>query len=92
MPQVSESISHDQLLRSMDALMDRVSAIEDAVAGQLRPLLDEALSVMFYHLTTVRIHGTSELPNDARALGLSKDTGGTARQFVLGRCRPPQAC
>ena len=84
MPGLPESVSHDQLLRSMDALMDRVNEVEQAVAGQLRPLLDEAVSVVFYDLTTVRIHGTADLPDDVRAYGLSKDTGGIARQFVLG--------
>src|SRR5574337_1051613 len=43
MPDVPETVTHDQLLRSMDALMDRVEAVEKAVAGQLRPLLDDTL-------------------------------------------------
>lgn len=84
MPDVPEAISHDQLLRSMDALMDRVDDVEAAIAQQLRPLLDETLSVVFYDLTTIRISGSSVLAEDVRAFGLSKDTGGIARQFVLG--------
>lgn len=84
MPGVPESVSHDQLLRSMDALMDRVTDVEAAVAAQLRPLLDDELSVVFYDLTTIRISGSGEVADDVRAYGLSKDTGGIARQFVLG--------
>lgn len=84
MPDLPEAITHDQLLRAMDALMDRVEDVEAAIARQLRPLLDETLSVVFYDLTTIRISGSSVLDDDVRAFGLSKDTGGIARQFVLG--------
>ena len=84
MPGMPEAISHDQLLRAMDALMDRVEPVEKAIAGQLRPLLDATLSVVFYDLTTIRISGTGSVDGDVRAYGLSKDTGGIARQFVLG--------
>jgi transposase len=41
-------------------------------------------SVVFYDLTTIRIHGEHELPDDLRAYGMNKETGGIARQFVLG--------
>jgi hypothetical protein len=84
MPGMPESISHDQLLRTMDALMDRAEAVEACVAKQLRPMLDQQVSVVFYDLTTVRIHGHGDVPGDVRAYGMSKDTGGIARQFVLG--------
>jgi transposase len=68
----------------MDALMDRADAVEDCVAAQLRPMLDQQLSVVFYDLTTVRIHGEAEVAGDLRRFGMNKDTGGIARQFVLG--------
>lgn len=84
LPGAPEEVTHDQLLRTMDALMDRVDAVEAAVTKQLRPLLDQSLSVVFYDLTTVRIHGEGVMEDDLRAFGLSKDTGGIARQFVLG--------
>jgi hypothetical protein len=84
MPGMPEAISHDQLLRAMDALMDRVAPVEKAIAAQLRPLLDTTLSVVFYDLTTIRISGTGSVDGDVRAYGLSKDPGGIARQFVLG--------
>ena len=84
MPQMPERVTHDQLLRAMDALIERIDEVETAVSAQLRPLLDDELSVVFYDLTTVRIHGEGAVDDDVRAYGLSKDTGGIARQFVLG--------
>ena len=83
-PGMPEEVTHDQLLRTMDALMDRAEAVEARIAQQLRPMLDQQLSVVFYDLTTVRIHGEGDLPGDVRAYGLNKETGGIARQFVLG--------
>jgi len=84
LPDAPETVTHDQLLRSMDALMDHIDAVEKAVAGQLRPLLDQSVSIVFYDLTTVRIHGEGTVADDVRAFGLNKETRGIARQFVLG--------
>lgn len=83
-PDIPDEISHDHLLRAMDALMDHASVVEDRMAEQMRPLLDRQLSVVFYDLTTIRIQGEVRLENDLRAHGLNKETGGIARQFVLG--------
>ena len=83
-PAMPQSVTHDQLLRTMDALMDHAEAVEARVAAQLRPMLDRQLSVVFYDLTTIRIHGEGEVANDLRAYGMNKETGGIARQFVLG--------
>jgi len=83
-PNMPETVSHDHLLRSMDALIDNTEAIEKQIAQQMRPLLDQQLSVVFYDLTTIRIHGETRLEHDLRAPGLNKETGGIARQFVLG--------
>jgi len=83
-PGMPESVTHDQLLRTMDALMDRADVVEARIAEQLRPMLDQQLSVVFYDLTTVRIHGEGKLADDLRAFGMNKETGGIARQFVLG--------
>lgn len=58
MPQLDTStITHQQLLRSMDALMDHQGEVDQIVAGLLRPLVDQDLSVVFYHLTTIRSEG-----------------------------------
>ena len=75
---------HEQLMRAMDALLARREAVEDVVAGQLKPLLDQELSVVFYDITTVGIHGEHEVAGDLRRFGHSKDHGGVARQFALG--------
>jgi transposase len=83
-PNMPEAISHDHLLRSMDALIDNADVIENLIAEQMRPLLDQQLSVVFYDLTTIRIHGETRIENDLRAHGINKETGGIARQFVLG--------
>ena len=76
-------LSHQHLLRSMDALMDHQDAVDDCVAQLLRPLLDEDLSVVFYDLTTIRAEGHSQQGGDVRHLGMSKE-GVIARQFMLG--------
>lgn len=78
-----ESVTHQRLLRAMDTLADRAEAMQRSLATLLRPLIDQELSVVFYDLTTVGVEGHSELPDDVRALGKSKD-GGIARQFMLG--------
>ena len=77
------ALTHQHLLRSMDALMDHQEAVDDCVAGLLRPLIDTELSVVFYDLTTIRAAGGSTLEGDVRQVGLSKE-GGFARQFLLG--------
>ena len=73
---------HHQLLRAMDVLDEHADAIADRLALLMRPLIDQELSVVFYDLTTVRIHGEHRLDGDVRVLGPSKE-GGVARQFML---------
>lgn len=84
MPAMPDSVTHQHLLRAMDALMDNAGAVEDALARQIRPLVDRDLAVVFYDLTTVRIHGEGAVADDLRAFGMNKEIGGIARQFVLG--------
>ena len=76
-------LTHQQLLRSMDALMDHQGAVDDCVAAVLRPLIDQDLSVVFYDLTTIRAEGLSQQDGDVRRFGMSKE-GIIARQFMLG--------
>ena len=76
-------MTHQHLLRSMDALMDHQGDVDDCVAHLLRPLIDEDLSVVFYDLTTIRTEGLSEQDGDVRQFGMSKE-GLIARQFMLG--------
>lgn len=77
------AITHQQLLRSMDALMDHQVAVDNVVAGLLRPLIDQDLSVVFYDLTTIRAEGLSSVEDDIRKFGMAKE-GLIARQFMLG--------
>ena len=83
-PAMPDGVTHQHLLRAMDALMDNGEVVEDALARQIRPLVDRDLAVVFYDLTTVRIHGEGAVENDIRAFGMNKERGGIARQFVLG--------
>jgi len=79
----TDKLTHQHLLRSMDALMDHQGAVDDCVAQLLRPLIDEDLSVLFYDLTTIRAAGLSQQDGDVRHFGMSKE-GVIARQFMLG--------
>jgi len=84
MPAMPEGVTHQHLLRAMDALMDHAERVESELARQIRPLVDRELAVVFYDLTTVRIHGEGTVEDDLRAFGMNKEIGGIARQFVLG--------
>ncbi len=77
------SLTHQHLLRSMDALMAHQEAVDEVVAGLLRPLVDQDLSLVFYDLTTIRAAGLSEQEGDVRRYGMAKE-GLIARQFMLG--------
>ena len=78
-----KAVSHQQLLRSLDALMDHQDEVDAVVAGLLRPLIDQDLSVVFYDLTTIRSEGLSQQAGDVRQYGMAKE-GLIARQFMLG--------
>jgi len=67
---------HQHLLRAMDVLDDHADAIGERLAFLMRPLIDQELSVVFYDLTTVRVHGEAMVDGDVREFGLSK--GATA--------------
>lgn len=83
-PQVDSSkVTHQHLLRTMDTLNECTAALELALSRQLRPLIDQDLSVVFYDLTTIRTEGASESPDEIRRYGPSKG-GGIARQVMLG--------
>jgi transposase len=84
MPGLSaEPITHQHLLRSMDALIDHQAEVDAVVAGLLRPLIDQELSVVFYDMTTIRADGATEQTGDVRQFGMAKE-GLIARQFMLG--------
>ena len=73
---------HQQLLRAMDVLEENADAIEERLSTLMRPLLDQELSVVFYDLTTITVHGDAQMQGELRQVGHSKD-GGVARQVVL---------
>jgi len=77
------ALTHQQLVRSMDALMDHQGVVDECVASLLRPLIETELSVVFYDLTTIRAAGESSQDGDVRKFGMSKE-GIIARQFLLG--------
>ena len=79
----SASVEHQHLLRAMDALMDHQDDVDAVVAGLLRPLVDQELSIVFYDMTTIRAAGLSEQTGDLRQYGLSKE-GLVKRQVMLG--------
>ncbi|MDZ7853503.1 MAG: IS1634 family transposase [Halomonas sp.] len=77
------SITHQHLLRTMDTLSECSETLNDVLAQQLKPLIDQELSIVFYDLTTIRSEGGTSLEGDVRHYGPSKE-GGIARQFMLG--------
>lgn len=79
----TQALTHQHLLRSMDALMNHQTAVDALVAGLLKPLVDQDMSLVFYDLTTIRAAGLSELEGDVRQYGMAKE-GLVARQFMLG--------
>jgi transposase len=79
----SAQVTHQHLLRAMDTLNDCADALESVLSRQLRPLIDQDLSVVFYDLTTIRTEGQSETGDEIRRYGPAKD-GGIARQVMLG--------
>ena len=78
-----ESVSHQQLLRAMDALIEHQDVIDQVLADAVRPLVNEDLSVVFYDMTTLRAEGLTTEEHDLRQFGKSKE-GGIARQVMLG--------
>jgi len=75
-------VTHQRLLRTMDALQSQADAVASLVSRLLRPLIDQRLSVVFYDLTTLRAEGLSEQAGDLRRFGLAKE-GIIARQCLL---------
>ena len=78
-----KAVTHQHLLRSMDALVANQGAVDRVVAGLLRPLIDQDLSIVFYDLTTIRAEGGSMVDGDVRHFGMAK-SGAIERQFMLG--------
>jgi len=84
-----EKITHQQLLRTMDALIEHQTLLEDALVEATKPLIDQARSVVFYDMTTIRSEGLSVQDGELRQHGMSKE-GLIARQFMLGLVQTDQ--
>jgi transposase len=78
-----DAVSHQHLLRAMDALVEHKDVIDQVLADAVRPLVNDELSVVFYDMTTIRTEGLTDAENDLRRFGKSKE-GGIGRQFMLG--------
>jgi transposase len=68
---------------SQYALMDHQEAVEEVVAQQLRPMVDQDFSLVFYDVIPIGVDGHSDLDGDVRHDGMSQE-GLIARQFMLG--------
>lgn len=79
----TSTITHQHLLRAMDALENHQPEVDAVVAGLLRPLIDQDLSVVFYDMTTIRAEGATVLQDELRQYGMAKE-GLIARQVMLG--------
>lgn len=78
-----EDITHTQLLRAMDDWVELEPKVNDVISSLMRPLIDTELSVVFYDVTTIVVSGETELDDDLRAYGRSKNDK-IERQFALG--------
>lgn len=84
MPQIDvQALTHQHLLRSLDALMDHQEAVDDVVANLLWQLVDQDPPLEVFDLTIIRTSGLSEQKGDVRRYGMAKE-GLIARQFMLG--------
>lgn len=78
------AVTHQKLLRAMDVLAEHWEEVETALARQILPLFGHELEVVFYDITTVRVHGEHEGEGDLRAWGKPKDGEELARQYAVG--------
>ena len=83
-PSAPTNVTHQMLLRAMDALIMNFPAVKDAISNMILPLVDRDYTLALYDLTTVRSSGNSEVEDDYRQYGKSKETGGISRQFLYG--------
>ncbi len=77
-------ITHPRLLRAMDALLAGQARLEQRLAAVLLPRFSDALDLLFYDLTTVRMAGDGTVDGDLRQYGHSKDVRGADRQVAVG--------
>ena len=69
--------------------IEHQALLEDALVEATKPLIDQARSVVFYDMTTIRSEGLSVQDGELRQHGMSKE-GLIARQFMLGLVQTDQ--
>ncbi len=85
LPGVDRSrVTHQNLLRAMDVLLEQKEALEQELMGSLLPLFDQEMEVVFYDITTIRVEGESEEDGEIRRWGKVKEGDFVARQFAVG--------
>ena len=67
----------------MDTPCECSEILEQMMAKILRPLINQELAIVFYDLTTIHTEGETEMNDEIRKYGLSKE-GGIHRQVMLG--------
>jgi len=77
-------VTHQNLLRAMDVLAEHWEAVETALGRQIAPLFANDLEIVFYDITTVRVHGEHEEEDDLRKWGKPKDGEDLERQYAVG--------
>jgi transposase len=83
-------ITHTNLLRAMDFLITQKDALEKELASTLYPLFASDMEVIFYDITTVRVHGEAEEEDDVRRYGKPKDGPTPQRQYAVGLVQTPE--
>ena len=83
---VPQAVEHQHLLRAMDALIEHREAVDKVLAGLLRPMVDQELSVVFYDMTTIRAEGLSEQVEDVRRFGMAKEGWAWCKRLKVCRC------
>lgn len=79
------SVTYDNLLRSMDFLIEQKEVVEREVFEAVRTLFDEELEMVFYDLTSSYFEAEKSITaEDIRKYGYSRDHRGDRRQIVIG--------
>lgn len=68
-----DRLTHQQLLRAMEALITYQEELEQQLAATLLPQFTDSLDMVFYDLTTIRIEGAGEVDDDLRQYGYSTE-------------------
>lgn len=79
-----ESITYTHLLRAMDFLIEHKKEIEQEIATRFLTIFDSDLTLCFYDITSSYFESDSEIEDDIRKRGYSRDHRSDRRQVVIG--------